>query len=72
MRIITITIKEINNGENASIDVEHSNNGVRSDMEAAVVNLLDSYLYEKVCELTDSEGQLNIPTSQTKNQGSAN
>ncbi len=72
MRTITITIKDVNNGENASIDVQHSNNWVRSDMEQAVVELLDSYLYEKVCELTDSDGQLNIPKQQTQNHGKAN
>lgn len=55
MRKITITIKEIDNGENASIDVRHSNNGIHSEVEATVVSLLDTYLFEKVSEITESE-----------------
>lgn len=68
MRTITITIKEMNNGKNASIDVVHSNNGVRSEMEKAVVELLDSYLYEKVSEITESEEKFNSAISQSKAQ----
>ena len=55
MRKITITIKKIDNGEKASIDVRHSNNGIQSEIESTVVSLLDSYLYEKVSEITESE-----------------
>jgi len=55
MRKITITIKKIDNGEKASIDVRHSNNGIHSEVEATVVSLLDTYLFEKVSELTESE-----------------
>lgn len=72
MRTITITIKERNNGENASINVQHSNNGIQSDIEAVVVNLLDSYLLEKVSEITGSEEELNKSISQDQDQAHVN
>jgi hypothetical protein len=56
MRTITITVKEIDEGENASINVYHSNSGGKSELELAIVSLLDEYLFTKVSEINNPEG----------------
>lgn len=57
MRVITIKVSEINNGEEAKIDVTHSSGGKHSDLELETVKMLNEFLYMKVAELSNSKNQ---------------
>ena len=64
MRIITITVKEINNGEETNIDVTHSSDGKHSDLELETVKMLNEFLYMKVDEVSNSKNQRKLSNSQ--------
>jgi ribosome biogenesis protein Nip4 len=51
MRIITIIVKEVNNREEANIEVKHSHYGKKSDLEFEIVKMLNEFLYMKVDEV---------------------
>ncbi len=52
MRKIIITVTETKNGEEAIIDVNHSNDGKKSDVEYYTVQMLNEFLFMKVDEIS--------------------
>jgi len=50
MRKIIITVTAIKNGEEATIDVTHSNDGNYSEVEDYTVQMLNGFLFRKVDE----------------------
>jgi hypothetical protein len=64
MRIITITVKEVNNGEEANIDVTHSSDGQYSELELETVKMLNEFLYMKVDEVSNSINRKKLNGSQ--------
>lgn len=64
MRVITINVSEINNGEEAKIDVTHSSDGKHSDLEFETVKMLNEFLFMKVGEVARSKAQFKPNNSQ--------
>lgn len=64
MRKIIITVKEVNDGEEANIDVTHSSNGKHSDLELETVKMLNEFLYMKVDEVSNSKNRRKLNESQ--------
>ena len=52
MRKIIITVKEVNQGEEATIDVNHSHDGKDSEVEYYTVQMLNEFLFMKVDEVS--------------------
>ncbi len=67
MRIITIVVKEVNNGEDATIDVQHSHDGKESEVEFVTVQMLNEFLFMKVGEVVKSKAQFMPNNSQIQN-----
>ncbi|MCF7861584.1 hypothetical protein K9M79_05040 [Candidatus Woesearchaeota archaeon] len=57
MRIITIKVSAVKNGEEANIAVSHSSDGKRSKLELENVMMLNEFLYMKVDELSCPQDQ---------------
>jgi hypothetical protein len=64
MRIITIVVKEINNGEDATIEVQHSHDGKQSEVEFVTVQMLNEFLFVKVGKVAKSKAQFKPNNSQ--------
>jgi len=67
MRIITIIVKEINNGEDATVNVQHSHDGKQSEVEFVTVQMLNEFLFTKVGEVAKSKAKINPNDSKVKN-----
>lgn len=52
MRKIVITVTETKDGEEAIIDVNHSNDGKKSEVEYYTVQMLNEFLFMKVDEVS--------------------
>jgi len=55
MRKIIITVTETKNGEEAIIDVNHSNDGKESEVEFITVQMLNEFIFMKVDEVAKSK-----------------
>lgn len=64
MRIITIKVTEVKNGEEATIDVQHSHDGKQSEVEFVTTQMLNEFLFMKVGEVAKSEAQFKPNNSQ--------
>jgi hypothetical protein len=55
MRKIIITVKEAKNGKEAIIDINHSSDGQKSDLEFITVQMLNEFIFMKVDEIAKSK-----------------
>jgi hypothetical protein len=55
VRKIIITVTETKNGEEAIIDVNHSNDGKKSEVEFITVQMLNEFIFMKVEEVAKSK-----------------
>ncbi len=60
MRIITIKVSEIKNGEEAKIDVSHSSIGKKSRLELETIKIINEFVFMKVDELSNSQDQKQL------------
>lgn len=72
MRKIIITVTETKNGEEAIIDVNHSNDGKKSDVEYYTVQMLNEFLFMKVDEVAKSKPYFKTDKSNIQHNEVAN
>ena len=60
MRKIIITVTETKNGEEAIIEVDHFNDGTKSEVEHYAVRMLNDFLFTKVGDVSTGKATIKL------------